>query len=313
MLTIRLADGRDLDVLGAGPGSGPALLCHHGTPSDATLWSEWESVASQHGLRLIAFSRPGYASSTRLPGRTVASVAADAAAVLDELDVPWFVTAGWSGGGPHALACAALENRCKAAATIAGVGPYGRSDLDFLAGMGPENHAEFGAALRGEAAVRAWFVENAEPMRTVTGEEIAAAFGGLVPQIDKDELTGGFAESMAREMRRALAGGFDGWVDDDLAFTREWGFALDALAVPITVWQGDLDLMVPAAHGHWLVERIPGSRARFVPGHGHISLFTSSYSVAYVARKAMNAALESQRSIVRNRPASSQRTINVPR
>jgi pimeloyl-ACP methyl ester carboxylesterase len=275
MLTIRLADGRDLDVLTAGADSGPALLCHHGTPSDATLWSDWESVASENGLRLIALSRPGYASSTRLPGRTVASVAADAAAVLDQLDVPWFVATGWSGGGPHALACAALDTRCKAAATLAGVGPFGRGDLDFLAGMGPENHAEFGAALQGEATLRAWFAENAEPMRTVTGEEIAAAFGGLVPQVDKDVLRGGFAERMACEMRRALAGGFDGWVDDDLAFTAEWGFPLDALAVPVTVWQGDLDLMVPAAHGRWLVEHIPGARARLAPGHGHISLFTT--------------------------------------
>jgi pimeloyl-ACP methyl ester carboxylesterase len=271
--TITLQSGaRDIDVLTGGAESGPALVCHHGTPSDATVWRAWDEVARANGLRLIAISRPGYATSTRLPGRSVASVVADVAATLDALDVPWFVTTGWSGGGPHALACAALEKRCRAASTLAGVGPYGRADLDFLAGMGPENHAEFGAALSGEAALRAWFAENAEAMRTVTGAELAAAFGGLVPQVDKDVMAGAFADEMAAEMRRALAGGFDGWVDDDAAFIAEWGFALDAITVPVTIWQGDLDLMVPAAHGAWLARHVPGARARSAPGHGHVSL-----------------------------------------
>ena len=273
--TIRLDDGRDLDVLTAGADDGPALVCHHGTPSDASVWSDWDAVARERGLRLLALSRPGYAVSTRRPGRRVASVVADVAALLDRYAVPWFVTAGWSGGGPHALACAALEPRCRAAATLAGVGPYGLTDLDFLDGMGPENHAEFGAALEGEAPLRAWLTANAEPMRSITGEALAGAFGGLVPQVDKDVLTGGFADAMSAETRRALARGFDGWVDDDLAFTEDWGFAPEAIRVPVTVWQGDLDLMVPAAHGRWLAQRIPGARLSFAPGHGHISLVTA--------------------------------------
>ena len=190
--------------------------------------------------------------------------------------MPWFVTAGWSGGGPHALACAArLTGRCRAAATLAGVGAYGVPDLDFLAGMGPENHAEFGAALRGERTVRTWLAENAEAMRHVTGPELADAFGGLVPQVDKDVLAGGFADRMAATMRRALEGGFDGWIDDDLAFVQPWGFDLAEIGIPVTVWQGDLDLMVPFAHGEWLRHHLPTAISHAAPGHGHISLITT--------------------------------------
>jgi len=78
-------------------------------------------AAAERGLRVVMCARPGYQGSDPQPGRTVAAVAGDVAAVLGELGAETFVTAGWSGGGPHALACAALlPGRCLAAATIAG-------------------------------------------------------------------------------------------------------------------------------------------------------------------------------------------------
>jgi pimeloyl-ACP methyl ester carboxylesterase len=272
---FELPDGRAVDVLLGGDQDGFPLVMHHGTPSDATTFADWHEACRARGLRLVCVSRPGYATSTRLPGRDVANAARDTEAVLDLLGHDSFVTAGWSGGGPHALACAALlHDRCLAAATLAGVGPHGEHDLDFLAGMGPENVDEFGAALAGEQPLRAWLEEFGEPFRHVTGEQVAAAFGGLVPQIDKDVLDGGYADQMAAEMRRALELGFDGWVDDDLAFTRSWGFDLGQIRVPVTVWQGDLDLMVPFAHGRWLAHHLHTATARMVPGHGHISLVT---------------------------------------
>jgi pimeloyl-ACP methyl ester carboxylesterase len=272
---LAVRDGRPLDVLLGGDAKGQALVMHHGTPSCSTLFADWDAACAARNLRLICLSRPGYAGSARQAGRNVAAAAADVADVLDILGPAKFYTAGWSGGGPHALACAALlPERCLAAATLAGVGPYGVDDLDFLDGMGPENVEEFGAALDGESALRAWKHKNAEPFRRVTGEALAAAFGGLVPQIDKDELQGGYAEAMAANMRRALAPGFDGWVDDDLAFTLPWGFDLAAIRATVTVWQGDLDLMVPFAHGSWLAQHIPTANFRSAPAHGHISLVT---------------------------------------
>jgi len=155
---------------------------------------------------------------------------------------------------------------------LAGVGPFGAEGLDFLAGMGAENVAEFGAALKGQAALRLWMHENAEPFRTVTGEVLAQAFGGLVPEVDKDVLVGGYANHMAAVTRRSLEHGFDGWIDDDLACIQPWGFSLDDIRVPVTVWQGELDLAAPFAHGRWLLSSIPAAQGRMVPGHGHISL-----------------------------------------
>jgi pimeloyl-ACP methyl ester carboxylesterase len=140
--------------------------------------------------------------------------------------------------------------------------------------MGPENVDEFGAAAAGEDTLRAWMRDHAEPFRQVTADAIVAAFAGLVPQVDKDVLVGGFAERMAAVMRRALEHGVDGWIDDDLAFTRPWGFDVGDVTVPVTVWQGDLDLMVPFAHGQWLARHVPGARAQLAPGHGHLSLIT---------------------------------------
>ncbi len=275
MRDLTADDGRTLDVLVGGAASGPTIVLHHGSPSDASCWSDWHEESQGRGARIVSVSRPGYAGSTRHPGRVVADAAADVAAVLDHLGIDEYVTAGWSGGGPHALACAALHpDRCRAGAALAGVAPYGVAGLDFLAGMGPENVEEFGAALQGESVLSRWLGEHGEAFRHVSGAEIVAAFGGLVPQIDKDVLVGGYADHMAAEFRRALARGFDGWIDDDLAFVRPWGFELAAITAPVTVWQGDLDLMVPAHHGAWLVEHLPNARARTPTGHGHISLVT---------------------------------------
>ncbi|HIC50010.1 MAG TPA: alpha/beta hydrolase, partial [Candidatus Poseidoniales archaeon] len=264
-----------LDVLLAGDDdSSFGLVCHHGTPSDATIWSDWHEDALSNNLRLVAISRPGYGLSDRLEGRRVASVAEDVEDVLDALGIPEFVSLGWSGGGPHALACGALlPERCKAVSSLAGVGPYGEPDLDFLDGMGPENVEEFGIALEGEEALRRWMDEHAEPYRTIADEELAEALGGLVPEIDVLALNEqGLAAMWAGSMRRCFTNGWDGWIDDDMVFCNHWGFEPSEITVPVAVWQGDLDLMVPFAHGEWLLKHIPTATARLEPGHGHLSL-----------------------------------------
>ena len=272
---LKARDGRTLDVLLAGDAdSSFGLVCHHGTPSDATIWSDWHEDALSNNLRLVAISRPGYGLSDRLEGRRVASVAEDVEDVLDALGIIEFVSLGWSGGGPHALACGALlPERCKAVSSLAGVGPYGEPDLDFLDGMGPENVEEFGIALEGEEALRRWMDEHAEPYRTIADEELAEALGGLVPEIDVLALNEqGLAAIWAGSMRRCFTNGWDGWIDDDMVFCNHWGFEPSEITVPVAVWQGDLDLMVPFAHGEWLLRHIPTATARLEPGHGHLSL-----------------------------------------
>src|SRR6201995_5704459 len=165
---VRLADGRDIDVLTAGPDSGLALLVHQGTPSGLVLNSKLGQAAAERGLRVVQAARPGYEDSTPRPGRIVADVAADTAALLDHLGAGEYVSIGFSGGGPHTLACAALApGRCLGSASVAGVAPYQADGLDFLAGMGPENVDEFGAALRGRDALTAYLDQEAAKLSGV--------------------------------------------------------------------------------------------------------------------------------------------------
>jgi pimeloyl-ACP methyl ester carboxylesterase len=272
-LTVRAAGGRDLEVLVDGPDYGTVLLFHLGTPSGAVRIPSVVSAAAKRGLSTVIYSRPGYASSTPQPGRSVADVAEDSETILDALGAERFVALGWSGGGPHALACAALlAERCVAAATIAGVAPYGAAGLDWMAGMGQENIDEFGAALKGEEAISEFLETAAAGLRAITGSEVADALGSLVSDVDKSALTGEFAEMLAELFRRSVSTGIAGWRDDDLAFARPWSFDLKSIRVPVAIWQGAQDRMVPFDHGRWLAANVAGAQSRLLDDEGHISI-----------------------------------------
>ncbi|MEA2159829.1 MAG: hypothetical protein QOD66_2209 [Solirubrobacteraceae bacterium] len=267
-----------LDVATGGPADGRVLIHHSGTPSAGLLFEPLVTIGAERGWRHIAYARPGYDSSSRHPGRSVADCAADVVAIADALAVDRFFTTGQSGGGPHALATAALlGDRVIAAATTGGVAPWNADGLDFLAGMGQENHDEFGAAVAGEAELRSWLEREAREMVSVTGAELHKSLGDLVSEVDSRALTGEFADHIAESFTAAVSNGVDGWLDDDLAFIRDWGFDLQAISVPVTIWQGGQDRFVPFAHGQWLADHIPGTRPRLLPEHGHLSIELDLY------------------------------------
>jgi pimeloyl-ACP methyl ester carboxylesterase len=199
-------------------------------------------------------------------------VAADVDALADALGVERYGTWGASGGGLHALACAALSERCAAAATFAGAAPYGEPDLDFMAGMGEDNVRVFGAALEGEGPLRPLLEEFAAAVRQATPQQLADEMRTLLSPPDVAALTGALAEHLYASFIEAIRPGVGGWLDDDLAFTRPWGFAVGGIAVPVQVWQGGQDLMVPPAHGEWLALHVPGAGVHISPADGHLTV-----------------------------------------
>jgi pimeloyl-ACP methyl ester carboxylesterase len=226
----------------------------------------------------VTYSRPGYGDSTRHAGRSVADCAGDVAAIADQLGFERFHTVGWSGGGPHALATAALlGERVHSAATLASIAPFDAEDLDWMAGMGEENVAEFGAMREGPEQLQAFLEQAAGAMRDIDGDQVLEGLGDLIGPADEAVLTGDFAEYVAALLRGALRPGIWGWFDDDLAFQRDWGFDLGSIEVPLFVWQGDDDRFVPFAHGEWLAEHVAGARPRLLRGEGHLSIVLGAY------------------------------------
>lgn len=271
-MALALPDGRRLDLYVTGD-EGTPLIFHHGSPSSGIDVPPLVDALSERGMRFVGYSRAGYGSSTRRPGRSVADVAEDVRAILDHLGADEAYTYGWSGGGPHAIACGALlGDRIRGVATIGGVAPWPADGIDWFEGMGPENIEEFNATLAdpensARTAERDW-----PRWRAVTGGDIAETFGGLVDHVDQGALTGDFAEYVAAAAREGLRESYWGWVDDDLAFVKPWGFELATLKVPVHVWQGGHDRMVPFGHGQWLASHIPSARPHLLPEEGHLSL-----------------------------------------
>jgi len=138
--------------------------------------------------------------------------------------------------------------------------------------MGEENHVEFGKTAEGEDALRAYLFEQAEQILAAQPDELATLLETLLGPEDRAVLSGAFAEYLLEADRHAFAAGVDGWVDDDLAFAKPWGFELGSVDRPVLLLHGDDDRFVPVAHGHWLAERIPGVEARIDASDGHLTL-----------------------------------------
>jgi pimeloyl-ACP methyl ester carboxylesterase len=265
--------GRTIAVVEEGDPAGAPVVYHHSTPGCGELYRTWVEDARERGIRLIGYDRAGYGASDRHPGRSVADVAPDIAAVADALGLDRFLTWGMSGGGPHALACAALlGDRVAAAAVFASAAPADQPDLDFPAGMGEENVVEFAAAMEGEDKLRPMHEEWVAQMRAATPEDVADQLRTIISEPDRAVLTGELAEFLHRTFLAGNARGVGGWLDDDLAFTRAWGFDVADISIPLQLWQGAQDLMVPHAHGEWLAAHIPGVDARFSAEDGHLTL-----------------------------------------
>ena len=274
-LDVTLRDGRTLHVYDEGDPQGVAVVAHHGTPSSGRLHSSHIEDAGARGIRLIGYDRAGYGASSARPGRSIGDVAADVAELLDALGVDRFATWGHSGGGPHALACAALlPERCVAAATLASVAPYGVEGLDWLEGMGEANVQDFEAVLAGPEALEPVVLRDQAEMFSAGPDGLRQAMLTILSPVDQAAFTADVAEWVYAVMAEGAAKRIEGFRDDNLACVAPWGFDPADIGVPVLLLQGVQDLMVPPSHGRWLAARIPGVEAEISDAEGHITLLT---------------------------------------
>lgn len=256
-IDVDLPDGRVVRAYEAGSTAreAPTVVWHHGSPHTGEPIEPLVAHARARGIRLVAYARPGYGGSTPSPDRDVASAAAEVAAIADALGVDRFAVLGYSGGGPHALACAAmLPGRVTAAATLGGVAPYAADG--WFDGM----HAP--GALRAAAASRAARARFAETDEFDPGQFADADWAVL----------DGEWGALGRDAQRAEAAGPGGLIDDDVAFTRPWGFELGAVRVPTLLVHGELDRVVPRSHAVRVLAALPHARLWMRLDEGHVAV-----------------------------------------
>jgi pimeloyl-ACP methyl ester carboxylesterase len=265
---LQLGDGRTLHAYDTGEGIDGdterlVVVWHHGTPNIGTPPEPLLPTSDRLGIRWVSYDRPGYGGSTRHLGRDVASAAAETSAVVDALGIDRFGVMGHSGGGPHALACAALlPERVLAAVVMSGLAPYGAGDLDWFAGMSPGGVASLRAALEGPEAKERY---------ELSAPEDESAFIA----VDRAALAGTWSW-FGPVVNAGLAGGVGGLVDDDIAYVSPWGFEPERVLAPSLFVHGRLDRMVPSSHGEWLASRIASGELWLSPDDGHISALAAA-------------------------------------
>jgi pimeloyl-ACP methyl ester carboxylesterase len=278
--TTTTTDGRTLAFCEWGDPEGAPVFSLHGTPGSRLTRHPDDEVYRRAGVRAITYDRAGYGLSTRRPGRTIADVAPDVAAIADALGIARFAVTGGSGGAPHALACGALLSdrvtRCASVVGPAPCGDGGPAREDWVRGMAPGNVRELDLARTGEAALRPELQRETDEMLANLGKDPEHPMGegyDLSPS-DMEMVARTEIRTMLDESLRVGCGeNVDGFVDDDLAMmARPWGFDVGAITVPVAVWYGVNDTLVPPGHGEWLVRTLPHASVVRLDG-GHFAIY----------------------------------------
>lgn len=279
---ISTPDGRELMLELGGDPAGRVIVVHNGTPNSRHLYGPWLDDATRNGIRLVSYDRPGYGGSTPQPGRTVADCAADVRTIAAALDAPRIAVWGASGGGPHALACAALlPDLVVAVSVLCSGAPYGVEGLDYFTGMGDGNVADIRLYLDNPDAAREKGRQDRLDWLATPPAEMQEGLKTLLSPVDAAVLVGAFAEWLARCGRDGLAVSEEGWWEDGVAELEEWGFDLSAIQVPVQLWHGRHDRFVPFQHGEWLAAHVPNCEAHLSDTDGHLTLLTDRVSLVH--------------------------------
>lgn len=272
MGTLVLADGRRLAYEEWGDPGGHSVFLLHGTPGSRLTSRPDDATLRRLGVRLMTYDRPGYGRSDPQPGRRIAFAARDVAALADHLGLDRFCVAGGSGGGPHALACAALlPERVVRTAAMVSLAPYGPQ---WFAGMAEQNVVKFRAALRG----RQELASALEPEVALIRKDPEAFLDQLTADLSPAEskslaIDGRLREMCCANLAEAVRTSLDGWLDDDLAFVGPWGFRLSTIQVPVLLWYGGDDALIPPEHAQRLATEIPDATLEVHPSAGHFAAY----------------------------------------
>jgi len=265
-LDVLTADGRVLHTYDLGPTERSdelVLLWQHGTPNTGAPPEPLFEPARSLGIRWIGYDRPSYGGSTPHPDATIATAAADARQIADQLGIGRFTVFGHSGGGPRALACGALiPDRVVAVVSVSSPAPWPAPGLDYFAGMSDGGARELRAAARGRAELQEVLAENEFDPQSFIPADYAALEGSW-------SWFNGIVEA-------ATANGFDGMVADLVGAMAAWGFDPAAVSAPTLIMHGTADRMVPSSHSAWLAAHCPTAELRLSPGEGHISVLDSA-------------------------------------
>ena len=241
------------------PGGGLTVFWHHGTPNTGEPPAPLFPAAAGRGIRWVSYDRPGCGGSSPNPGRDVASAATDTAAVADALGIGRFAVMGHSGGGPHALACAALlPGRVLGAVSLAGLAPFRAEGLDWFAGMSPSGVSLLSAAAAGPAALHDYLASSDFDPEQLTPADQAA-------------LAGDWAW-LGEVAGKAVAAGPGGMPDDELAYVAPWGFDPAQIRPPVLLAHGAQDRIAPSPHSEWLARHCRRAQLWLRPDDGHISV-----------------------------------------
>jgi pimeloyl-ACP methyl ester carboxylesterase len=266
---LDLPDGRELAWTEAGDPAGSPVFAFHGTPGSRHQLLVDDAPMLAAGVRFIAPDRPGYGLSTFRPRRTLRDWASDVAALADHLGIDRFAVLGLSGGGPHSAACARfLADRVTAAAIVSGVAPV--SEPGSEQGMMTMNQVLTRVARRAPIFTRLPFGVMARICRRFPDKAIESA-KRRVPAPDAAVLSRPLvAAAFRRDFAHSSATAGKAATQDFTLFTRDWGFRLEDITIPVHVWQGDADINVPPAHASLQADRIPGAVLHMFPGEGHL-------------------------------------------
>jgi len=268
--TAKARDGRTLAFVQRGAEDGVPVIVCHGTPGSRRSRHPDPEMYRRHGVRMVAYDRPGYGASDPNIGRSVADAASDIEAIADELGLDRFAVVGGSGGAPHALACGALlEERVLRVGALVTPAPSDTDDFDFYEGLADVNVREFGAAVQGREAIEAFIQPYVDQLRTDPDAVIEEIVSEL-PEVDREIASReGFRSIMRESFAEAARQGVRGWADDDLAVAKSWGFEPEDVHAEVRLWQGELDVLAPRTHGEYVASRLPNARFELLEGGGH--------------------------------------------